>query len=170
MVEASPRPLYPRERPGTHYIGGWVGPRAGLDGCGEKSSPIGIRSPDRPARSKSLYRLSYRGSQVNPYTNHKLKDPCPGGKGGRGRGGSWTECTNRMCKAADCFTDQAAVPSSHRLKSESFHAICRLFCVFNQTSNVAVQSIGNIVVRNICKTDCGQTEGVKCSLLVLERS
>jgi hypothetical protein len=25
------------------------------------SSPTGIRSPDRPARSKSLYRLSYRG-------------------------------------------------------------------------------------------------------------
>jgi len=26
-------PLYPRERPGTYYIGGWVGPRAGLDEC-----------------------------------------------------------------------------------------------------------------------------------------
>jgi len=23
--------LYPRERPGTHCTGGWVGPRAGLD-------------------------------------------------------------------------------------------------------------------------------------------
>ena len=30
-------------------------PRAGLDGCG-KSPPTGIRSPDRPARSESLYR------------------------------------------------------------------------------------------------------------------
>jgi hypothetical protein len=35
-----------------------VGPKAGLDVC-EKSSPAGIRSPDRPARSQSLYRLSY---------------------------------------------------------------------------------------------------------------
>ena len=26
------------KRPGTHCIGGWVGPRAGLDGCG-KSRP-----------------------------------------------------------------------------------------------------------------------------------
>src|SRR5215510_3713860 len=33
-----PRPLYPRERPGTHCTGGWVGPRAGLDVC-EKSHP-----------------------------------------------------------------------------------------------------------------------------------
>jgi hypothetical protein len=31
VVNATPRPLYPRERPGTHCIGGWVGPRAGLD-------------------------------------------------------------------------------------------------------------------------------------------
>ena len=35
-----------------------MGPRAGLDTCG-KSRPTWIRSPDRPARSQSLYRLSY---------------------------------------------------------------------------------------------------------------
>jgi hypothetical protein len=29
---------FPQERHGTHYIGGWVGPRAGLDGFG-KSLP-----------------------------------------------------------------------------------------------------------------------------------
>jgi len=34
VVNAMPRPLYPRERPGNHCIGGWVGPTAGLDGCG----------------------------------------------------------------------------------------------------------------------------------------
>jgi hypothetical protein len=32
VVSFTPLPLYPRERaPGTHYIGGWVDPRAGLD-------------------------------------------------------------------------------------------------------------------------------------------
>jgi len=30
-----PAALYPRERPGTHCTGGWVGPRAGLDRCGK---------------------------------------------------------------------------------------------------------------------------------------
>jgi len=34
----APAALYPRERPGTHYTGGWVGTRAGLDRCG-KSRP-----------------------------------------------------------------------------------------------------------------------------------
>jgi hypothetical protein len=34
-VNATPQPLYPRERPGTDCIGGWVGPRAGLGRCGE---------------------------------------------------------------------------------------------------------------------------------------
>ena len=33
--------LYPQERPGTHCTGGWVGPRAGLDGW-KISSPPGF--------------------------------------------------------------------------------------------------------------------------------
>jgi hypothetical protein len=39
VVNATPRPLYPWERLGTHCIGDWEGPRAGLDGCG-KISPL----------------------------------------------------------------------------------------------------------------------------------
>ena len=38
VANATPRPLYPRERTVTHCIGGWVENRAGLDGCG-KSRP-----------------------------------------------------------------------------------------------------------------------------------
>ena len=57
----APAALPPEKRPGTHFIGGWVGPRAGLDGCGKSHPPTGIRSPDRPARNESLYRLSYPG-------------------------------------------------------------------------------------------------------------
>jgi hypothetical protein len=38
VVSTTPRPLYPRERPGTHCKGDWVGPGAGMDVC-EKSRP-----------------------------------------------------------------------------------------------------------------------------------
>jgi hypothetical protein len=38
VVGTRPRPIYPRERPGTHCTGGSVGPSAGLDVC-EKSHP-----------------------------------------------------------------------------------------------------------------------------------
>ena len=39
-----------------------MGPRTGLEECG-KSHPTGIRTPDRPARSESLYRLRYPDQQ-----------------------------------------------------------------------------------------------------------
>ena len=38
VVNATPRPPLPRERPGTHCTGGWVVLGAGLDRCG-KSRP-----------------------------------------------------------------------------------------------------------------------------------
>ena len=41
----APASLYPQERPGTHFTGGWVGPRV------EKSLPNWDSIPDRPARS-----------------------------------------------------------------------------------------------------------------------
>ena len=75
-VSTTPRPLYPRERPGTHCTGGWVGPRAGLDGCGKSRTPTGIRSPDRPARSESLYRLSYPGRHFVPDRVLNVTDQC----------------------------------------------------------------------------------------------
>jgi hypothetical protein len=66
----APGALPPGNRPGTHCVGDWVGPRAGLDGCGKSRPPTGIGSPDRPARSESLYRLSYAG----PSILHKIMD------------------------------------------------------------------------------------------------
>ena len=41
---------------GTHCVGGWVGPMAGMDGCG-KSRLHRDSIPYRPARSKSPYQL-----------------------------------------------------------------------------------------------------------------
>ena len=58
-VRHAPAALYPRERPGTHFTGGWVGPRAGLDRCGKSRPPPGFD----PTRSQSLYRVSYPRSE-----------------------------------------------------------------------------------------------------------
>jgi hypothetical protein len=42
VVNATLRPLYPLERPGTHCTGDWVGPRSGLDGCEKSRPPLGF--------------------------------------------------------------------------------------------------------------------------------
>ena len=59
-----------------------MGLRAGLDCCG-KSRPTGIRSPDRPARRQSLYRLGYGAHEVYIYiytglfiSPSGISDPC----------------------------------------------------------------------------------------------
>ena len=58
VVNATPRPLYPRERPIVQEAGWAPGPVCtGV----ENLAPTGIRSPDLPPRSESLYRLSYSG-------------------------------------------------------------------------------------------------------------
>ena len=45
MINATSRPLYLQERPGTLCRWGWMDPRAGLDGCGKIAS-TGIRYTD----------------------------------------------------------------------------------------------------------------------------
>jgi hypothetical protein len=49
----APAALTPGKRPGNYCVGGWVGLGAGMEGW-ENIAPTGIRSPDRPALSKSL--------------------------------------------------------------------------------------------------------------------
>ena len=51
VFNATPWPLYLLERPGTHSIGDWVDPRAGLDGCGKSHPPLGFDpQPSSPWR------------------------------------------------------------------------------------------------------------------------
>jgi hypothetical protein len=55
-----------RLTPSTHWIGGWVDPRAGLDDLEKRkflTQPgLELRPLSRPVHSQSLYRLSYSGS------------------------------------------------------------------------------------------------------------
>jgi hypothetical protein len=59
--------LHPgNEPPGTHWIGGWVDPRASLDDVEKRKfltlPGLELRPFGRQARSQSLYRLRYPGS------------------------------------------------------------------------------------------------------------
>jgi len=42
VVNATPRPLYPRERPDTLCVGGCVDPRTGRDECGKSHLQTGF--------------------------------------------------------------------------------------------------------------------------------
>jgi hypothetical protein len=63
VVSITPWPRFtPVERtPGTHWSGGWVVPRAGLDAEARRKSLCFCRgsNPGRPVRSQTLYWLSY---------------------------------------------------------------------------------------------------------------
>jgi len=59
VVNATPRPLYPRESPGTHCIGGRVDPSAGLDGFeNSRLHRDSIPGPSSPWRVAILTELS----------------------------------------------------------------------------------------------------------------
>jgi hypothetical protein len=85
VVSVKPRPRFtPGERtPGNHWIRGLVGHRVGLDAEASRKIICLCRgsNPDRPARSQTLYCLSYRGSQtvnVNSNLNVATATDCDG--------------------------------------------------------------------------------------------
>jgi hypothetical protein len=64
VVNSTHRPFYTVERDPVSIVqeAGWD---LGLVWtCAENLAPAGIRFPDRPARSESLYRLSYLGPSM----------------------------------------------------------------------------------------------------------
>jgi hypothetical protein len=56
---------------GTHWIGGWVGPWAGLGDVKKRNfltlPGLELRPLGRPARSQSLYRPRYSSFTLPPY-------------------------------------------------------------------------------------------------------
>ena len=100
MVNATPRPLYPRERPGTHCIGIWLGPRAGLDGCGKscphRDSIPGPSSPLRVAIPTELSRPTTKGCNLpNSHVKHRRRTS----KQGLPQRGSRTACSSRWTRS-----------------------------------------------------------------------
>ena len=73
MVSVTPRPRFTPGKDPVPIVqeAGWVpGP---VWTVAENLAPTGIRSPDRPPRSQSLYRLSYP-AHVFVYTSINLSD------------------------------------------------------------------------------------------------
>jgi len=74
----APAALYPRERPGAHFTGGWVGPKAGLDGR-KISSPPGFdpgpssRYTNWATRPTLKYHSNRKKVQNNPMERSKAK-------------------------------------------------------------------------------------------------
>jgi hypothetical protein len=69
VASPTPRPLYPRERDPVRIVqeAGWApGP---VWTATVNLASAGIRSPDRPPRSESLYRLSHPGPHLKNYSN-----------------------------------------------------------------------------------------------------
>jgi len=78
VVNATARLLYPRHRPGTHCIGGWVGPRAGLDGCGKSrphrdSIPVGASRYTDLGIPAPAEIIKYLKTQVEPLSNRRYE-------------------------------------------------------------------------------------------------
>jgi hypothetical protein len=68
----APAALLPGEAaPVTHCLGGWVGPRAGLDDVKKRKfltlPGLELRPLGRPARSHSLYRLRHPVTCIKMY-------------------------------------------------------------------------------------------------------
>jgi hypothetical protein len=76
-LASRPGRFTPGERaPGTHWIGGWVKPRAGLDDVEKRKfltlPGLELRPLGRPARRQSLYRLRNPGSYFYPLRKEKI--------------------------------------------------------------------------------------------------
>jgi hypothetical protein len=67
VVNATLRPLYPRERPGTHFIGRWVGPTAGINGWAKFLSQPGFTPQTIQAVASSF--TIYAAHPYSKYTS-----------------------------------------------------------------------------------------------------
>ena len=65
----APVALLPGKRPGTHCTGGWVGPRASLDGCGKPR-------PYRDSIPPTAQPVASRYVDYTPQSSHVLFHQC----------------------------------------------------------------------------------------------
>jgi len=129
-VSVTPRPLYPRERPGTHCTGGWVGPRAGLDRCGKSRPPPGFDTRTvRPVASRYtdwatpvhaiIYAYFFKTTYVdrNQGDEQQWKDAVNGRTDGVVQP-SWAANSPDLSTGTDRFLLKGSSPQSHNRHSD----------------------------------------------------
>jgi hypothetical protein len=70
VLNATPRPLYPGKLPGTHCIGGWVGLRESLSGCG-KYRPHRNSIPGLSSQLTSRYKKQKCAAHLKYWANRR---------------------------------------------------------------------------------------------------
>jgi hypothetical protein len=121
-----PARFTPRERaPSTHWVGGWVGLRSGLDAVVKRKfpAPVGTRTPDHPARSPALYHWAIPAHAVHTHTHSNTQE-------------------NYLTSLFASFHGPMARQSEARVISDRFdtgfcglesllrHGLCLHFCLF----------------------------------------
>ena len=118
----APAAIYLRERPGTHFTGGRVGPRTGLDGRKISSPPR--FDPGLSSHSQSLYRLSYPAHTHKYYTKAKLQYNTPIL--------IWHNLVSTACSLAQLFVDIYTVNiQEQNNNSRSIKVTNTGFCILN---------------------------------------
>jgi hypothetical protein len=140
VVSVTPLPRFtPGERtPGTHWTGGWVGPRAGLDTEARGHILFLCRKwkPGRPLCSQTLYRLSYPSSYTQLFV---LKDVsqtsplCPP----TGYSGEYKDVSQCCGMLLEADQSQTSLQRSFALKME---AVTTLDSCQTARSNIAQDS------------------------------
>ena len=74
MVNSTPRPLHPQKWSGTRYYKRLGGPQGRSESLRKFLPYTRVRSPDRPAHSELLYRLSYTSNLIHPHTLRVFSD------------------------------------------------------------------------------------------------
>ena len=72
MVNDTPRPLYPQERPGTRCMGGWVGPKLWAGRMWKISPPLGF--DPRTAQSVASRYTYWAIPAYHPHVSGNKKD------------------------------------------------------------------------------------------------
>jgi hypothetical protein len=149
-----------KQPPGTHWIGGWVGLRVGLEDMEKRKfltiPGVELQPLGRPARSQSLYRLSYPGSS-------RLSTYPPKGftNGDESRVGYCKHSRHVYCT----WSIPELIPAVREMENREESKRCRLRYEWPRViPEVAVGTCGRIHIIALSKTK-SKTKRYACLLL-----